>query len=160
MKAGACAMVLRTALPLLLFSLLALGGCASLLAERDPPKVMVENVRALPNSGGGPRFEIVLRIANPNKTPLDIAGISYSVDVLEHEVVNGVSKDVPRIDAYSEQTVRLEAGVNLFQLLRLLAQMGQSTSEALDYRFSAKIDFVGFVPTQRIEETGSLALNQ
>lgn len=144
----------------LLLAMLLLPGCASLMADRDPPAVSVENIRSLPSSeGGGPRFEIVLRVANPNKEALDIVGISYNIDILDHTLVTGVTNEVPRIDAYSEQTVTLEAGVNLFQLLRLLGDLGQAPSEALDYRFEAKIDFKGLVPTQRVTETGSLALN-
>ena len=54
--------------------------------------------------------------------------------------------------------VTLEAGLKLFQLVRLLAGLGQKPTDSLDYRFSAKIDFNGFIPTQRIEETGSFTL--
>ncbi|WP_116364189.1 LEA type 2 family protein [Parahaliea mediterranea] len=144
---------------LCLAALLLAGGCASLIADMDPPAVTVENVRALPSQEAGPRFEITLRVANPNKQALDIAGISYTIDILDHELVSGVTNQVPRIEAYSEQTVKLQAGVHLFQMLRLLADLGRSQGEALDYRFAAKIDFNGFVPTQRVEETGSLRLN-
>ena len=44
------------------------------------------------------------------------------------------------------------------QLLRLLAGIGMEPTDSLDYRFTAKIDFNGFIPTQRIEETGSFTL--
>ncbi|MFN2165208.1 MAG: LEA type 2 family protein [Anaerolineae bacterium] len=125
----------------------------------DPPTVSVEKVNALPSRDAGPRFEITLRVTNPNKQPLDIAGISYSIDILDRELVTGVTNEVPRIEAYSEQTVTLEAGVNLFQVLRLLADLGRHEGDQLDYRFAAKIDFDGFVPTQRVEETGTLRLN-
>lgn len=138
---------------------LSLSGCASLMAERDPPVVSVENIRSLPNSGDGPRFEIVLRVANPNKEALDIAGISYSIDIQDRSLVTGVTNDVPRIEAYSEQTVTLNAGVNLIQVLRLLGDLGRTRSDALEYTFAAKIDFKGFIPTQRVKETGSLSLN-
>lgn len=156
MKTAAACLV---RLGVLLCALSMLSACASLMGDRDPPTVSVENVRSLPGEGSAPRFEITLRIANPNKEALDIAGISYSIDILDHSLVTGVTNQVPHIDAYSEQTVTLEAGVNLFQLLRLLADLGRQRSEALDYRFAAKIDFRGFVPTQRVEETGRITLN-
>jgi LEA14-like dessication related protein len=145
---------------LVVASLLAwISGCTSLMAERDPPVVSVENVQALQGQGGGPRFDVTLRVTNPNKDALDIAGISYSVFILDRELVTGVTNEVPRIEGYSEQTVSLEAGVNLLQLLRLLADLGRQRTEALDYRFAAKIDFTGLLPTQRVEETGTLRLN-
>jgi LEA14-like dessication related protein len=143
---------------LYLFWLLLLTGCASIAPQLDPPKVSIESFRSLPSSGGAPRFEIKLRVANPNKQTLDIAGISYSVELLDKEVISGVTNDVPTIEGYSEEIVTLEAGLQLFQLLRLLSGLGRTQADALDYRFSAKIDFNGFVPTQRIEETGEITL--
>jgi hypothetical protein len=141
-----------------MISIFALAGCAGLGPDIDPPKVTVDSVEGLPSSGGGPRFKIKLRVANPNKQTLDIAGISYSIEVLDRELLSGVTNDVPVIEGYSEEIVTLEAGINLFQFLRLLADLGKSTTDALEYRFSAKVDFNGFIPTQRVEESGVLDL--
>jgi LEA14-like dessication related protein len=144
--------------PLCFFWLALLTGCASIAPQLDPPKVSIDSFKSLPSEGGAPRFEIKLRVANPNKQTLDIAGISYSVELLGKEVISGVTNDVPTIKGYSEEVVTLEAGLQLFQLLRLLSGLGRTQADALDYRFSAKIDFNGFIPTQRIEETGEITL--
>lgn len=142
----------------LLSVLVALAGCASLGADMDPPKVTLESFRALPSTGGSPRFEIKLRVINPNKQSLDIAGISYSVELRGKELISGVSNEVPLIEGYSEEVVTLEAGLQLFQLLRLVTSLGSTPSDTFEYRFLAKIDFNGFVPTQRVEETGEIKL--
>jgi LEA14-like dessication related protein len=145
--------------PLILLTwLLMLSGCASITPDLDPPKVTLESFRALPSQGTAPRFEIKLRVVNPNKQTLDIAGISYSVELQDKELISGVTNDIPVIEGYSEEVVTLEAGLQLFQLMRLLTSLGSSASDSLEYRFSAKIDFNGFVPTQRIEETGEITL--
>ena len=138
-----------------------LAGCATLNPDFDPPKVTVDSVRSLPSQDVGPRFEIKLRVSNPNTQTLDIAGISYTIELLGKELVSGVTNDVPVIEGYTEEVVTLEAGINMFQLLRLLADLGtaNTSTEALEYRFSAKIDFNGLIPTQRVEETGSLSLD-
>ena len=142
----------------LFFLALSVGACASLTPEFDPPKVTVESVDKLSSTSGGPRFGIKLRVSNPNKQALDIAGISYTLDVMGKELVSGVTNDVPLIDGYSEETVSLEAGINMFQFLRLIAGLGKNTAEEIEYRLSAKIDFNGFIPTQRVEEVGVLKL--
>jgi LEA14-like dessication related protein len=141
-----------------LFLLVTLSGCASLQPDLDPPKVSLESFKSLPSETGAPRFEIKLRVANPNKQTLDIAGISYSIELLGKELISGVTNDVPVIEAYTEEVITLEAGLQLFQLVRLLASLGQTQADALDYRFLAKIDFNGFIPTQRIEEAGQITL--
>ena len=144
--------------PLLLGSVL-LAGCAGLTTKMDPPSVTLDSFTSLPSDGGGPRFEIKLRVQNPNEQSLDIAGVSYSIELMGHEVMTGVSNDVPEIAGYSEETVTLQASLKLFQLLRLLAGLGQTQTDELTYRFAAKIDFRGMVPTQRVEETGQITLN-
>ncbi len=149
----------RGALSLLLVCLLgAAGGCSTLVSDMDPPKVTMDSFRSLPSDSGAPRFEIKLRVQNPNKEPLDIVGISYGIEILNRELVSGVTNDVPRIEAYSEDVVTLEASLQMFELLRLLAGLGAAPADELDYRFSAKIDFRGLVPTQRVEETGQINL--
>lgn len=147
-----------TRLIVALLLLFALAGCATLTGDLDPPTVTIENVESLPGSGSTPRFLITLRIANPNKQALDIVGVSYSLALLNKEVISGVTNDVPRIEAYSEETVPLEAGIRLFELLRLLAGLGLEKTDELEYKFQAKIDFEGFMPTQRVEETGVISL--
>ena len=143
---------------LLFFSMLTVTGCASLQSDLDPPKVSLESFESLPSEGGTPRFRIKLRVANPNKQSLDIAGISYSIELLDREVISGVTNEVPLIEGYTEEVVTLDASLQLFQLLRLLGGLTKTPSDALAYRFSAKIDFNGFIPTQRIEETGEIKL--
>lgn len=147
----------RTTLPVLLMAMLV--GCVGLTTELDPPKVSLVSFRSLPGEAGSPRFEIKLRVINPNKQPLDIAGISYNVELLNKELISGVTNDVSPIEGYGEGMVTLEAGLQLFELLRLMADLGTNKSEPLVYRFSAKIDFNGFMPTQRLEESGEITLN-
>ncbi len=85
-----------------LLVLLVLIGCSTVMPDLDPPKVSVESVESLPAEGGSPRFRIKLRVVNPNTQALDIAGISYGVEILDREVVTGVTNDVPLIEGYSE----------------------------------------------------------
>ena len=134
-------------------------GCATVMPDMDPPKVSVDSVESISAPGGAPRFKIKLRVANPNQQTLDIAGISYGIEILDEEVISGVTNDVPVIEGYSEEVVTLEAGLQVFQLVRLVSKLGGSGSGALEYKFTAKIDFNGLVPTQRIEEKGELILN-
>ena len=78
--------------------LITLAGCASLVPPLDPPKVTVENIRSLPVEGTGPRFLLTVRIVNPNEQSLDIAGISYAIELMDRELVTGVANDIPVIE--------------------------------------------------------------
>jgi LEA14-like dessication related protein len=135
-----------------------LSACAT-LSPMDPPNVSVDSFSSLPSEGGGPRFLIKLRVQNPNEQQLDISGVSYGIELAGQEVFTGVSSDVPVIPGYGEAVVSLEASLKLFQVLRLVASLGQTQADDLTYRFTAKIDFKGLVPTQRVEEVGQISLN-
>lgn len=141
-----------------LICLITLAGCASLVPQLDPPKVTVENIRSLPVEGTGPRFLITVRIVNPNEQALDIAGISYAIELMDRELVTGVANDIPLIEGYSERSIDLEAGVNLFEFLRLLASLGQTPADLISYKATAKVDFRGLLPTQRVEKSGEINL--
>lgn len=135
------------------------SGCAT-LTDFDPPRVTMESLRVLPAEGSVPRFEIKLRVSNPNTAALDIAGVSYSLELLDRELLHGVTKDVPRIEGYADDVITLQASVQMLQVLRLLASFGTSLDQPLEYRFLAKVDFNGLTPTQRVEETGEITLGQ
>lgn len=144
----------------LLLSVSILTGCAALTPQFDPPKVSLVGIRHLPSTGGTPNFEIKLNILNPNQEPLDIAGISYTITVLDKELIAGVANDIPVIKGYSAAEVALQAGFQPLELLRLIASLGTNTTKTLDYRLSAKIDFRGLMPTQRIVESGEFTFYQ
>lgn len=135
---------------------LGLGACASMTSEYDPPKVSIENFRSLPGEASGPRFEVDLRIQNPNEQALDISGIAYDIALQDVDLISGVSNEVPRVAGYSEEVVTLESGLNTIQLVRFLTGLGTGsrTLDHLEYEVRVKIDFHGFTPTQRIVETG------
>jgi LEA14-like dessication related protein len=141
--------------------LLLLSACAGLRPEIDPPQISVDSIESLAGAEGMPKFLIKLRVANPNKQALDIAGISYSISILDKELISGVSNKVPLIEPYSEGVVELEASLKLFQIIRLITGLAQNQHlETLEYSFAAKIDFNGWIPTQRVKETGEINLSQ
>lgn len=144
----------------LLFAVVLTTSCATLTTPMDPPRVTLDDFASVPSEGAGPRFQIKLRIQNPNEQTLDISGISYAIELAGQEVITGVSNDVPVIEGYSEGVVTLDASLQLFQVLKLFASLGQTPADELTYRFSAKIDFKGLIPTQRVEEEGQITLNK
>ena len=58
-----------------------------------------------------PRFEIGLHIINPNRQPLTLTGVAYTISIEGYRIMTGVSNTLPVIEAYGEGEVRLEAEV-------------------------------------------------
>ena len=138
---------------------LLLASCATLSPEYEEPTVTLTAFRALPSEGMSPAFEIGLRVINPNAQDLALAGVVYTVSVQGHELVKGVGKDFPVIEAYSQQDLVLMASANLLAGVRFITDMMQNPAEDLEYSFEAKLDLQGFYPSIRIRENGTFSFN-
>jgi len=140
-------------------SLLLFQACASIDPDYEQPTVTLSSFRALPSEGGIPTFEIGLHVLNPNSTAFRLEGVVYTVSVQGHDVVKGVGKDFPVLDAYSEQTIKLTATANLLAGIRLVMDLMNSPNKDLQYQFEAKLDTGGFGRSIRVKESGSFRMN-
>ena len=88
------------------------------------------------------------QIAETHGTPCYV----YSRATLERHwhAFNDAFEGHPHLVCYAVKANSNLAVLNLFARLG----SGQQTLERLEYRVSVKVDFRGFMPTQRIEETG------
>jgi len=105
-----------------------------------------------------PEFDILLRVTNPNRRALEIAGLSYEVRLAGSKVVDGVASELPRIEAYGEAEVMLRAHANLLGSLDLLARLMDDPGAPVDYEFTAEIDIGAFYPTVRVSRSGVVRL--
>ena len=70
----------RRALPLLVMSLtsLLLSACATMSPGFETPSVTVSSFKTVPAESGMPKFEIGLRVLNPNSEALELKGVAWS----------------------------------------------------------------------------------
>jgi hypothetical protein len=139
---------------------LLLAACASMSPNYEQPVVNLSYFRPA-ESGGG--FDVGLTILNPNREPLNLQGVVYTISVQGQPVIKGVGKGYAPIEGYSEGNIELSAAPNLVAGIRLLAElMGQSSIDqapsAIEYEFEAKLDVGGLNPRIKVQEAGSLQL--
>jgi len=137
--------------------LASLAACAVLRPGYETPTVTVNAFRALPSEGAMPNFEIGLEVINPNRDPLALAGISYTISLDGHDIIKGVGNDLPVIDAYGTGQVTVTASANLFAGIRFISDLMSRPKDSVEYRFSAKLDPGAFRPSIRIEDSGTLS---
>jgi LEA14-like dessication related protein len=147
MRVLACAMALSVC------------GCAGWQTEYEKPTVNVTSFRALPSEGMVPRFEIGLHILNPNRTELDLVGMSYTVSLEGREIIKGVANDLPIIAPYGEGEVTVTASASLFNSVRLITDLMQGHDDVFDYEFDAKLDFGGFKRNLHVKKEGRFSLS-
>ncbi len=134
------------------------SGCAGMGSGYETPTVNVTTFRAIPSSGAVPSFEIGLRVINPNRTALELQGMSYTVRLDGYEVIKGVANQLPVIEAYGEGTFTVTASVSLLAGGRLLTELMSSPKDAFAYELEANLDPGGFARRIRIRDSGNVSL--
>lgn len=135
-----------------------LSSCSNQPRDYEIPTVDVYSFKALPTTGLAPEFEIGLRIINPNRTPLELTGLSYSIYIEGHKLITGVSNTLPVIGPYGQDKVTLLATTNLFSSLSLLADLLKQPRDAFGYRFEAKLDQGGVNSDIHVVKKGEVKL--
>lgn len=136
-----------------------LTGCAGLQTDYETPTVSVTSFNAIPGVGMVPRFKIGLHIVNPNRSALDLKGISYTVNLEGHNLLTGVSNKLPRIEAYGEGDILLEASVDFFSSIGFFADLAKNQNrETFAYSLDAKLDVGTLHPIIRVSKKGNLSL--
>lgn len=148
-------------IPLLVIFLIHISACATLQPGYETPVVSITSFEAIPSQGVIPQFQITLHIINPNRSPLDLKGISYTIFLEGHKIMTGVSNKLPKIDAYGEGNVMLNASVDLFSSIQFFTDLMRSPEKnQISYRFNAKLDAGGLLPLIRASKNGKISLKQ
>ncbi len=150
--------VSRTSSYAILALFLILQACASMRPDYETPTVTVKSFRALPSEGVMPEFEIVLNVMNPNRDPLELEGIAYTVSLNDRELIKGVGNDLPVIDGYGSGDFTLSATASMYSGIRFLSDLMQSTDESIRYELEAKLDVGAFRPAIRIKDAGEFSM--
>ncbi|HEY1997988.1 LEA type 2 family protein [Paraburkholderia sp.] len=99
------------------FAVLTLGGCAGLFGN-DPLRVSVAGIEPLDSQGLEMRFNMKLRIQNPNESALDFDGVSVDLQLNGKDFASGVSDQRGNVPRYGETLVSVPLTVPAFTALR------------------------------------------
>ncbi len=137
-----------------------IAGCAALQPDLPKPTVSISGFKMLPSNGIVPRFEIAMRVVNTGRTPLDIEGVVYTVELGGSRILTGVAKDLPVIEGYSEGNVTVSGTPDLFGSLGFFQKMMKERSDAVEYKVDVAIDVGTFYPTIRTTKRGNFSLSE
>ncbi|MGB5441912.1 MAG: LEA type 2 family protein [Gammaproteobacteria bacterium] len=124
---------------LLLFCAAALTACSSFGGYEETPRVSLVSIQPLEMGLLEQRYALQLRIMNPNDVTIPMKGLSYSIDINDHEFAYGVSRQPVSIPPFSEALLDVEVVSNLLNVMRQFQQMSDDTNESLKYRLSGNI---------------------
>ena len=129
--------VYRGILRLVLLALVT--GCSSLPGNPEPPRVNLVGLQLVSMELFEQRYQVRLRIKNPNAYELPIHGIDFRLDINGQAFADGVSNRSVTVPAYGEDVIALEVSSNLIQVFRQLQSLEQSRSPGFEYRINGTI---------------------
>jgi LEA14-like dessication related protein len=135
------------------------AGCAALLPKLQTPHLSVIGVEVVSTTMFEQRFNVKMRVQNPNDRALPIRGLTYTMQLAGQDFGRGMtakSFTVPALgEAEFDMIVTTNLATNLLKILPALDKNPQS----LEYRLEGKVNTdLGFIRTIPFTETGRLAM--
>jgi LEA14-like dessication related protein len=121
---------------------LVLPGCAGLVG-RDPVKVNLVGLEALPGEGMELRMAVKLRVQNPNSAPITYDGLSIDLDIRGSSFASGVSNQAGNIPRFGEAVIQLPVSISAMALLRQVVDFAGGGIVRVDYRVRGRLSGTG-----------------
>lgn len=121
---------LRALLPL---ALVCLAACATVPRDIDPPKFSIANIVPKDVAVFEQRFDVQLRIQNPNEQELGINGLRFDIEINDKEFGNGMSGQKITIPRFGSEVVNVEVITGLGSFLRQVQELNKSGAGKLRY---------------------------
>jgi LEA14-like dessication related protein len=137
---------------------LTLNGCAGLFGG-DSLRVSVAGIEPLPSEGLEMRFNLKLRVQNPNDTAVSFNGISLDLELNGKPFASGVSDQSGTVPRFGDTVIAVPLTVPAFAAIRqALALAGAAQSGQIPYILRGKLAGTGLAGTTRFIDQGTLSL--
>lgn len=146
---------------IILLASAALAGCATLRYKNaEPPQVSITAIELAGLSIFEQKFNVSLRLQNPNDFALPITGMQYKLFVQDNAVASGVSAANVTVPAYGEQTLAVSVIGNFLTTISQLQRWHQTEGTALKYRLQGSLKLADVPVKIPFEYSGSMDLQQ
>ncbi len=136
--------LLRWLLPALLATLALLTACSTHTGPFQKPQVNLAGVRLEELGLLEQRFELQLRVSNPNSFSIPLEGLQTKVELNGKPFAEGLSNEKVTLKALSDTVVKVRVTTNLASTLKTLNRL-LAGNEPLRYRASGTL-YLPLVP--------------
>lgn len=126
-----------------LFSLMVLTACSGSMLNPEPLRVSIAELQLKRLGLVEQRYEVALRVANPNAFDLRIEAVDFELEVNQRPFARGLTRVTTLIEARSNSVVRLDAFTAsnaLLAQLRALTPSGLRAGVAYRIHGRVKVD--------------------
>lgn len=125
---------------------LALASCSTMPRDFEAPRVHITDMTAKEMAIFEQRFDVKLRIQNPNDTALSINGLRFEIELNEREFANGMSGQRFAVPRFGSEVVDVEVFTTLASFLRQIRELSGGGAQKVRYRLKG----TAFVDSPRI----------
>ena len=122
--------LLRMLVPL---TVLCLTACATVPSDIERPKISIANIAPKDIAVFEQRFDVQLRIQNPNDQDLGINGLRFDIELNDKEFGSGMSGQQVKIPRFGSEVVTVEVITGLSSFLRQFQDLNKSGAGTLRY---------------------------
>ena len=119
---------------LLMGAWLLLAACATVPPDIEAPKVSIANIAPKDFSVFEQRFDVQMRIQNPNDADLGIKGMRFDIDLNNREFANGMSGERITVPRFGSEVVNVEVITGIGSFLRQFQGLNKSGTSKVQYR--------------------------
>lgn len=145
---------------MLFIGLLALlvGGCAAWRQQLEPPILTLAGIQLREVTLFEQRYQLRLRLQNPNETALPISGVHCRLFINEREFAQGVSSAAVEVPRFGEAVLEVDVVSDLRRVFEQLRDAEGRQAGSVDYRLTGKVALEGRPVTLPFEYRGRFDL--
>jgi LEA14-like dessication related protein len=117
-----------------LLATILISGCATVPSDIEPPKISIANIAPKDLALFEQRFDVKLRIQNPNDKELGITGLRCDIELNGKEFGNGMSGERVTVPRFGSEVMNVEVITSLGSFLRQVQGLGSSAENKFVYR--------------------------
>lgn len=121
----------------LLLLMLVIAGCAT-LSGLETPRVNISNITPQDMTLFEQKFLVQLRIQNPNDVPLEVKGMTFSLDLNGKSFATGLSNQQVTIPRFGSEVVEVEVFSGLTGILKQFQTFAAGGPPRFTYRLRGK----------------------
>lgn len=135
-------------------------ACAKAPPPLEKPEVTLAGVLPLAVDLFEQRYEVRLRIFNPNRFDVVVAGVQYEIEFNDQVFARGLSDQIVTVQRQGTQVISVEAISTLADIMRQLqgAEAKAGEPEVLRYRVSGTLDLRDYALPIAFDHRGEIRL--
>ena len=115
------------------------AGCSHLPFAMEPLEVFLVGIEPIESDNLEQRFDVRLRLLNPNQLPIATNGVDFTLEVNGLRLTRGLSDEVLQIPALGDAVVTVTATTTLLDLLRQVVHYSANESASFAYEVHGRV---------------------